>query len=320
MIARGGLGFFPPEVIVQVKALACELPATRGVPLARWSRAELARYVQDTGLVGTISGSTIWRWLYLAALDVHRARVVGRCEAVAVGRVGDLSDPAEGAHLAAPHPGHEGRRRGLLPGPARRRTEPGRGTHRPGSRRLPSDRRRPRPDPPLRGRRPRHLPSEVPRNSASPGARRPGGHGRLGQVHGVEAAPIEGDLVGLHPSAAASAGAGADRAHLSVGFRPLPQNNPSGPTVRLSALGTGLFSASAISSSNSASRSGANHVEPNSPHPTAPRGATRTLWCLTVSEYPPRGRAGDELRQVARWLAETLAQPDMLKGAAAHAS
>ena len=63
MIARGGLGFFPPEVIVQVKALACELPATRGVPLARWSRAELARYVQDTGLVGTISGSTIWRWL-----------------------------------------------------------------------------------------------------------------------------------------------------------------------------------------------------------------------------------------------------------------
>ena len=33
------------------------------MPLARWSRAELARYVQETGLVGTISGSTIWRWL-----------------------------------------------------------------------------------------------------------------------------------------------------------------------------------------------------------------------------------------------------------------
>lgn len=63
MIARGGLGFSPPEVVVQVKALACELPSTRGVPLARWSRAELARYVQETGLVGTISGSTIWRWL-----------------------------------------------------------------------------------------------------------------------------------------------------------------------------------------------------------------------------------------------------------------
>jgi len=61
--ARAGLGFFPPEVVVQVKALACELPSTHGVPLARWSQAELARYVQETGLVGTISGSTIWRWL-----------------------------------------------------------------------------------------------------------------------------------------------------------------------------------------------------------------------------------------------------------------
>ena len=40
---------------------------------------------------------------------------------------------------------------------------------------------------------------------------------------------------------------------------------------------------------------------------------------LTVTEYPPRGRAGVELRQVARWLAQVLAQPDMLKGAA-HAS
>ena len=41
---------------------------------------------------------------------------------------------------------------------------------------------------------------------------------------------------------------------------------------------------------------------------------------LTVTEYPPRGRAGVELRRVARWLTEVLAQPDMLKGAAAHAS
>ena len=30
---------------MQVKALACELPATHGVPLSRWSRAELARHV-----------------------------------------------------------------------------------------------------------------------------------------------------------------------------------------------------------------------------------------------------------------------------------
>ena len=30
---------------------------------------------------------------------------------------------------------------------------------------------------------------------------------------------------------------------------------------------------------------------------------------LTVTEYPPRGRAGVELRQVARWLTQVLAQP-----------
>ena len=32
---------------MQVKALACELPSSHGVPQARWSRAELGRYVQD---------------------------------------------------------------------------------------------------------------------------------------------------------------------------------------------------------------------------------------------------------------------------------
>ena len=41
---------------------------------------------------------------------------------------------------------------------------------------------------------------------------------------------------------------------------------------------------------------------------------------LTVTEYPTRSRAGVELRQVARWLAQVLAQPDTLKGADAHAS
>ena len=59
---------------MQVKALACELPSTHGVPLSRWSRADLARYVQATGLVGTISGSTIWRWLSNAAIRPWQQR------------------------------------------------------------------------------------------------------------------------------------------------------------------------------------------------------------------------------------------------------
>ena len=35
--ARVAPGLFPPELVVQIKALACELPATRGLPLSRLS-------------------------------------------------------------------------------------------------------------------------------------------------------------------------------------------------------------------------------------------------------------------------------------------
>ena len=58
---RGVPGLFPPELVVQVKALACELPATQGLPLSRWSTSDLAQYVSRSGLVAQISGSTIWR-------------------------------------------------------------------------------------------------------------------------------------------------------------------------------------------------------------------------------------------------------------------
>jgi hypothetical protein len=44
-------GLFPPEVVVQVKALACELPSQRQVPLARWSVPEIARLAVQSGLV-----------------------------------------------------------------------------------------------------------------------------------------------------------------------------------------------------------------------------------------------------------------------------
>ena len=39
---RVGRGVFPPAQVAEVKALACELPAEQGVPLSRWSSAELA--------------------------------------------------------------------------------------------------------------------------------------------------------------------------------------------------------------------------------------------------------------------------------------
>ena len=55
--------FFPPEVVVQVKALACELPAQTDLPLSRFSRRDLAKEVIARGIVAQISGATIWRWL-----------------------------------------------------------------------------------------------------------------------------------------------------------------------------------------------------------------------------------------------------------------
>ena len=56
-------GSFPPELVVRVKAIACELPAKLGLPLSRWSLAELGAHVRGSGLMATVSDTTIWRWL-----------------------------------------------------------------------------------------------------------------------------------------------------------------------------------------------------------------------------------------------------------------
>lgn len=62
-LARVAPGFFPPEIVVQVKALVCELPKKHALPLSRWSTADVAGEVRRSGLVATISDSTVWRWL-----------------------------------------------------------------------------------------------------------------------------------------------------------------------------------------------------------------------------------------------------------------
>lgn len=48
---------------MEVKALACELPAELGIPLSRLSSAEIARQAVQRGIVASISGMTVWRWL-----------------------------------------------------------------------------------------------------------------------------------------------------------------------------------------------------------------------------------------------------------------
>jgi hypothetical protein len=60
--------------VIEVKAIACELPATRAVPLGRWSLAELRDEVITTGPIDQVSVSTIWRWLNEDALKPWRHR------------------------------------------------------------------------------------------------------------------------------------------------------------------------------------------------------------------------------------------------------
>lgn len=85
---------FPPEVVVAIKALACELPSTSGKPLARWHTPELARAAIAQGIVAAISGTTIWRWLSADAIKPwqHRSWIFPRDPGFAVkaARVLDL--------------------------------------------------------------------------------------------------------------------------------------------------------------------------------------------------------------------------------------
>jgi hypothetical protein len=65
---------FPPSLVVQVKALACELPQRKGLPLSRFSIADIRQEVLAQGLVAEISGATIWRWLSQDAIRPWRYR------------------------------------------------------------------------------------------------------------------------------------------------------------------------------------------------------------------------------------------------------
>ena len=46
-----------------MKAIACQLPSERGLPLSRFSSAEIAREAVARGIVAQLSGATVWRWL-----------------------------------------------------------------------------------------------------------------------------------------------------------------------------------------------------------------------------------------------------------------
>jgi len=77
---------FAAAVVAEVKAIACELPATRGVPLGRWSLAELREEVIASGLLAAVSTATVRRWLCEDAIRPwqHRSWVFPRDPAFAV--------------------------------------------------------------------------------------------------------------------------------------------------------------------------------------------------------------------------------------------
>lgn len=80
--------------MVQVKALACELPHRRGLPLSRLSLADIRQEVMAQGIVAQVSGTTLWRWLSADALRPwqHRSWIFPRDPdfALKAGRILDL--------------------------------------------------------------------------------------------------------------------------------------------------------------------------------------------------------------------------------------
>ncbi len=57
-----------------MKALACALPHHSGLPLSRWSCQDIASEAVSRGIVASLSGATVWRWLSADAIQPWRHR------------------------------------------------------------------------------------------------------------------------------------------------------------------------------------------------------------------------------------------------------
>ena len=75
-----GHALFPPQTIVEIKALACELPSRLGLPFSRLSHTDIAREAVARGLVLSISVKTVWRYLHDDAIKPwnHHSRLFPR--------------------------------------------------------------------------------------------------------------------------------------------------------------------------------------------------------------------------------------------------
>ena len=86
-----------------MKALACELPHRKGLPLSRFSIADIRQEVLDQGVVAHISGATICRWLRQDAIRPwrHRSWIFPR-DPLFVERAGPILDLYQGLWQGQP--------------------------------------------------------------------------------------------------------------------------------------------------------------------------------------------------------------------------
>jgi hypothetical protein len=94
---------FPPEVVVEIKAFACELPAELDLPLSRLSMADIRNETLRRGLVASIGRTTIWRWLSEDSIRpwYHRSWIFPRDPQFAE-KAGRILDLYEGLWDGAP--------------------------------------------------------------------------------------------------------------------------------------------------------------------------------------------------------------------------
>jgi hypothetical protein len=90
----GARRIFPPEVVVDIKALACELPWQSGIALSRYSVSEVRNEIVKRGIVANIGHTTVWRLLHEDSIRpwFHRSWIFPRDPHFAekAGRVLDL--------------------------------------------------------------------------------------------------------------------------------------------------------------------------------------------------------------------------------------
>ena len=77
---RGSPGKFSLEEIVQIVALACELPATSGLPVTHWTPTELARESVIRGIVTEISPRGVGRFLKSSNVETTSNSLLAECK------------------------------------------------------------------------------------------------------------------------------------------------------------------------------------------------------------------------------------------------